>query len=252
MGFYWKDKKDQLFARRGQLPETNPWTTFQMDLREPAPMPVAFDFIRFLSSSITFTVHLREVSVFLDGRKLAILSKDPGNHNTITIPRGLKITSPLRTMIVSSLTSTRKYCLIYCRQKLRLRLPIALHIEALVARCVYDAGSSKPQLLSQAMKALKPAAGAVTSGFFSSLFSSFTGPTQPSTPQAASKPLPDEKGKDPMEFVKSSVVLHIFSVEVTVRLDKKMVTELQRSTKKNPPARLRYDLIYVCADHQYQ
>ena len=108
MGFYWKDKKDQLFARRGQLPETSSWTTFQMDLREPAPMPVAFDFIRFLSSSITFMVHLREVSVFLDEHKLAVLSKDPGNPLKITIPRGLKTTSPSRTMIISSITSTRK------------------------------------------------------------------------------------------------------------------------------------------------
>ena len=126
-------------------------------------------------------------------------------------------------------------------------MAVALHIEALVARCVYDAGSSKPQLLSQAMKALKPATAAVSSGFFSSLFSSFASPSQPSTPQPMSKPLPEEKRKDPMEFVKSSVVLHVFSAEVDVRLDKKMIAELQRSTKKNPPTRLRYDLIYVCA-----
>ena len=245
MGFYWKDKKDQLFARRGQLPETSSWTTFQMDLREPTPMPVAFDFIRFLSSSITFMVHLREVSVFLDEHKLAVLSKDPGNALKITIPRGLKTTSPSRTMIISSITSTRKLRIL-CHEWTLTKLT-ALHIEALVARCVYDAGSSKPQILSQAMKALKPATAAVSSGFFSSLFSSFASPSQPSTPQPMSKPLPEEKRKDPMEFVKSSVVLHVFSAEVDVRLDKKMIAELQRSTKKNPPTRLRYDLIYVCA-----
>ena len=48
-----------------------------------------------------------------------------------------------------------------------------------------------------------------------------------------------------MELLKSSVVLHVFSAEVDVRLDKKMITELQRSTKKNPLMHLRYDLIYV-------
>ena len=30
MGFYWKDKKDQLFARRGTLPESSSWTSFEM------------------------------------------------------------------------------------------------------------------------------------------------------------------------------------------------------------------------------
>ena len=105
-------------------------------------------------------------------------------------------------------------------------------------------GSSRSQLLSQAVRALKPAAAAVSSGFFSSLFSSFS---NPATPQASTpQPPPIPENKDPFELRKSTVVLQIFSVEADVRLDKKMVTELQRSTKKNPPNHLRLDLIYVC------
>ena len=124
---------------------------------------------------------------------------------------------------------------------------VALYIEAEVARCVYASGTSKPPLITQAARALRPAA-AVSSGFFSSLLSSFTGSAPSQTPQRSATPLPPptpEKEKDMLELHKSSVVLHIFSADVDVRLDKKMVTELQRSTKKNPPSHLRLDLIYV-------
>ena len=92
MGFYWKDKKDQLFARRGAIPPTatpeptpDKWTTFTMPLREPGPAPTPFDFIRFLASSITFMAHLSSVSVFFDGKRLALLSKERG------VPRPLAL-----------------------------------------------------------------------------------------------------------------------------------------------------------------
>ncbi|KAH8112414.1 hypothetical protein DFH11DRAFT_1607467 [Phellopilus nigrolimitatus] len=234
MGFYWKDKKDQLYARRGTLPESSSpderqWTSFEMRLRESAPMPVAFDLTRFLTSSITFMANVREVSVIFDGRKLARLVKKPGNPAVVPIPRGLKTSSPFGMMHVKGISST------------------PLDIEAEVARCVYLSGTSKPQLLSQAMRALKPAAAAVSSGFFTSLLSSFTTPAPSPTPQRAATPLPPpvEKESDPLELNKSGVVLHIFSSEVDVRLDKKMISELQRSTKKNPPNHLRLDLIYT-------
>lgn len=116
MGFYWKDKKDQLFARRGNLPSEVPipttgpqWTTFEMPLREPAPIPPAFDFVRFLASSITFMVQLREISVFLDDWRLARLVKDPGAPISLTIPKGLKPTSPLNIMHIKSIRSNRKF-----------------------------------------------------------------------------------------------------------------------------------------------
>lgn len=115
MGFYWKDKKDQLFARRGSLPpsddtEQRKWTSFEMPLREPAPMPVAFDLTRFLASSITFMVHLRVVRVIVDGHAIIHLSKDPGIPSTLAIPRGLKISSPNKMMFVTAMTSTRGLC----------------------------------------------------------------------------------------------------------------------------------------------
>ena len=99
----------KLFARRGNLPNqsNDPWTTFEMDLREPTPIPPAFDFTRFLISSITFMAHLREVSVYFDDKRLAHLTKDAGFPKQLTIPRSLRPTSTQGFMTIKGLKSTR-------------------------------------------------------------------------------------------------------------------------------------------------
>ena len=101
----------KLFARRGDLPnKTNDsWTTFEMDLREPTPIPVAFDFTRFLVSSITFMAHLREVSVYFDDKRLAHLTKDAGAPTQLTIPRNLRPTSTMGFMNIKGLKSARTH-----------------------------------------------------------------------------------------------------------------------------------------------
>ena len=48
-----------------------------------------------------------------------------------------------------------------------------------------------------------------------------------------------------LEVGQSSVVLTIFTAEVGVKLSEKISMELHRSTKKNPPRALKYELIYV-------
>ncbi|KAI0037007.1 hypothetical protein K488DRAFT_75577 [Vararia minispora EC-137] len=227
MGFYWKDKKDQLFARRGSLPaqegaHPDPWTTFQMILREPAPIPPAFDFTRFLVSSMTFMAHLSEVSVYFDDRRLVRITKDGGKPKDIPEIEGLKPTSPKGIMTVKSIQTT------------------PIDIQADVVRWVYEVGSEKPQQ----NKAVKSTAQQSSSGgFFSSLFSSFgsSTPQRVLTPQL---PLPTPEA-DLMEVSSSSVRLTIFSANVEVKLDKKLSTELLRSTKKNPPSKLKYELIYT-------
>jgi Protein of unknown function (DUF3684) len=52
-----------------------------------------------------------------------------------------------------------------------------------------------------------------------------------------------------LEVNETSVSLAIFGADVDVKLDKKMRNELLRSTKKNPPAKLRFELIYVSLIH---
>ena len=125
MNFYWKDKKDQvseictphpyltptklsqLYARRGTIPAVDgvvdPWTIFQMTLREPGPIPPAFDFTRFLVSSITFMTHLSEVSVYFDDKRLVKLSKECGISKEVPMLKGLKGTSPQGMMNVKSI-----------------------------------------------------------------------------------------------------------------------------------------------------
>lgn len=234
MNFYWKDKKDQLYARRGNVPAPpdgtdDPWTTFQMTLREPGPIPPAFDFTRFLVSSITFMAHLSEVSVYFDDKRLVRLSKDGGVPRAVPMLKGLKNASPDGMMTVRSVQT------------------IPLHIEAEVARWVYTVGSENPWATSRTdtLKVVSHQA----SGFFSSLFSGFGGGGS-STPRRSPTPAPAVP-KEPINLLEaplSSVVLTIFAAEVDVRLDKKMTAELLRSTKKNPPSRLRYELIYTGKD----
>lgn len=118
----------------------------------------------------------------------------------------------------------------------------ALHIEAEVIRWVYTVGSEKPSA------APKPeplrAVSHQTSGFFSSLFAGFGGPSTPRRTPTPAPVLPKES-INLLEAHSSNVVLTIFAANVDVRLNKKMTAELLRSTKKNPPSRLRYELIYV-------
>ena len=132
MNFYWKDKKDQvsyvstylnlvptklfqLYVRRGTMPASvddavDPWTTFQMTLREPGPMPAALDFTRFLASSITFMTHLSEVSVYFDDKQLVRLSKNRGVSKEMPMLNGLKGTSPEGMMNVRSIETMREFC----------------------------------------------------------------------------------------------------------------------------------------------
>lgn len=87
-----------------------------MELREPAPIPVAFDFTRFLSSSITFMTHLSQISVYFDDRCLVRLKKSSGIPKDIGIPQILNGVSPLRTMAVKNIKSTRmRFLSVYVR-----------------------------------------------------------------------------------------------------------------------------------------
>jgi len=242
MGFYWKDKKDQLFARRGAMPSTSepdPWTSFAMPLREPAPVPTLFDFVRFLTSSITFVAHLSRVSVWFDGRELAKIQRERGPPRPLGLLENLRAQSSKGMMKVSGIQSA------------------PLHIRAEVMRCIYVSGSSKPKQ----SRPLKPQPRSPTTGtsggFFSSLFSSFTG-TPSRTPTPAPLPTPSltpeaiqakdaEERKKLLQMNETSVVLTIFGADISVSVDERMRRELLRATKKNPPSKTRLELIYVSA-----
>jgi hypothetical protein len=133
MNFYWKDKDRvshvctryfnlvptilpnvQLYVRRGTESASvdgvvDPWTTIQMTLREPGPIPASLDFTRFLASSITFMTHLSEVSVYFDDKQLVKLSKACGMSKEVPMFEGLKGTSPEGMMNVKSIETMREF-----------------------------------------------------------------------------------------------------------------------------------------------
>jgi hypothetical protein len=187
--------------------------------------------------------------------------------------------SPERCMRVMGIRSTRERVLILGLTDWSNVFLKALHIKAEVMRWVYTSGTEKPppppkvpfiKQQQQQQGGSKPLIGA--GGFFSSLFSGFGGS---GTPGRASVALPPgqqlamerekerererqrEKEKEALEAQKAkeradmltvgetSVALSIFSADVNVVLEKKMAAELFRSTKKNPPGKLKYELIYV-------
>ncbi|KAI0701855.1 hypothetical protein BC835DRAFT_1435271 [Cytidiella melzeri] len=242
MGFYWKDKKDQLFARRGKIPvasdrhEDDRWTTFAMPLRKPESLPTPFDFIRFLTSSITFMAHLSEVSVFLDGKRLARLSKGRGVAQSIGLRKGLRPETANGLMRVTDVSM------------------MPLSIKAEIMQWVYTAGSSVKPRKRQA-PALQEIRKGVTSGFFSSLFSGFNSPQRGVSPNP--EPVPEEaldreqeaEGQQKLlKVTETGVVLTVFSASVDVRLDANLREELLRATKKNAPTKMRYELIYTGKD----
>ena len=116
MGFYWKDGKDQLLARSGDLPITtssfcvnsstgNPWTSFSMTLREPTLLEGPFDLARFLLTSLTFMRTIRKVDMLVDDVKVLELEKHIKGTQKM-VKKGLKTISPAGMMMVIGVDAT--------------------------------------------------------------------------------------------------------------------------------------------------
>lgn len=107
-------------------------------------------------------------------------------------------------------------------------------------QCVFTSGTDVPRARTIS-KSPKPSEN---SGFFSSLFSSFSGIATPQPVVTQVSKVVNE-ASDPMKTRELGITLSIFSADINVRLDKKITTELYRSTKKTPPSKMKYELIYV-------
>jgi hypothetical protein len=261
MNFYGKDKKGQvrnictrysnlvpaflphlqLHVRRGTIPASvddvvDPWTTFQMTLREPGSIPPTFDLTRFLVSAMTFMTHLSEVSVYFDDKRLAKLSKDCGMSKEVPMLKGFKGTSPEGMMNVKSIETMREFCCSFRKNFICTPSLTALHLEAEVVRWVDNVGSEEPSTTSRT-DILKTATHR-TSGFFSPQSDPFEASLTPA-PMVPKEPI------NLFEATSSNIALTIFAAIVEVRLDNNMTGELLRSTSEKPPSQLRYELIYV-------
>ncbi|KAG8924329.1 hypothetical protein FRC02_010499 [Tulasnella sp. 418] len=226
MCFYWKDKGDQLFTKRGDLtsppeyaPSGSPWTSFEMPLRQPSSLPgPPMDIARFLATSLTFMTNLRDVSVFIDNNRLIRIQKDIGQINPLSVPIDLIPKSTLGFMEVKTVHSQK------------------IPISAEISRCAFDNTVGKDT--SQSKRA-----GPLFKEFFSSIFTQFSPGRISSTTEEPQDLTRDVKG-DPLEVLYSSATLFSYSAQVDVTLDEKMITEMERATKKKPPSTCAFSLLH--------
>ncbi|KAF9330531.1 hypothetical protein BG006_006519 [Podila minutissima] len=104
MAFYWRN--DQLYAKRAPVPDdeeqTDSWTTFLLDLREPMDMLNMDEFAPFLARSLGFTANLRDISVYLNHHRLLNISKKMREPRPMTLPKTMYMTSPQKIFTLKS------------------------------------------------------------------------------------------------------------------------------------------------------
>ncbi|EJU01784.1 hypothetical protein DACRYDRAFT_107520 [Dacryopinax primogenitus] len=226
MGFYWRDGGDQLFVRRGELPnpeppaasDGNPWTSFEMSLREPGPLPAPpIEIARFLATSLTFMNRLRDVSVYWNEKRLVRIVKELDTPRNLGVPGQLSGASPGKMMTIRGIDQT------------------AFRMKASILRWVYTTGVAKPII------SIPTPSQSNERGFFSAFFSRKQHtPTPPPVPTPAIQSEPD-----PFTEIESNVALNVYSAHVDVKMDRKLLQELERATKKKPSSKTVYHLIYT-------
>jgi hypothetical protein len=115
MGFYWKDGKDQLLARSGDLPAStvmpeptstgHPWTNFTMTLREPTLLEGPLDLARFFITSLTFMRTMIKVDMLVDDIKVFQVSKRIKGKEKVS-KKGLRNASATGMMTVTGVDAT--------------------------------------------------------------------------------------------------------------------------------------------------
>ena len=107
-----------------------------MPLREVSVIPPLSELVQFLASSITFMVHLEDVTVFLDDCCVAQVSKSLGRPHTIPIPAELKRLSPEENMMVKLVSQCRKsFQRSYFVPNLMLQLAVTINAKVIPPSC---------------------------------------------------------------------------------------------------------------------
>jgi hypothetical protein len=120
MGFYWKDGKDQLLARSGDLPPSasassssspdrslsgNPWTSFTLNLREQEILEGPLELARFLVRSLVFMRRMKKIEMLVNDVKVFEVTKTVQGKERV-IRKGLKQKSTAGMMTVADVDST--------------------------------------------------------------------------------------------------------------------------------------------------
>lgn len=103
LAFFWKG--DQLFTKRGDLPQRDELTTFLMELRDAQDLPEISDFGKFISTSLAFTRNLKQVIVMFDERKVLDFEKKVAEPRPIEFSRKqFNLSSPNNIFHLSAVT----------------------------------------------------------------------------------------------------------------------------------------------------
>ncbi|ORX36563.1 hypothetical protein BD324DRAFT_452712 [Kockovaella imperatae] len=232
MGFYWKDGKDQLLARSGDLPPDpstskvepsstgHPWTTFIMTLREPTLLEGPLDLARFLITSLTFMRTVKKIDMLVDDIKVLEVAKDVKGKDRV-IKRGLKTSSAGGMMTITGVDAT------------------GMVIKAKVRQWLAATGFTPPIAAPIALPSLSKPTKAL-SNFLSSSFFSRSSPA----PAPAPPPAPPEPVHDPMETTTLHREIQIYQAEIKVSVTTSFGRELERATKKPPPKTMPASLVF--------
>ncbi|BGP44913.1 hypothetical protein JCM10450v2_000728 [Rhodotorula kratochvilovae] len=238
VGFFWKNGGDQLYVKSATddtgltnvSPDGRPWSTFLMDLREPAPMPEPNDFARFLTSCLGFTQNLRTLSLFFDGHLLFRVDKTLAPSRPLALRHNLAQSSPLKLLRLQSVDGA----------PFQLRAQVSGWMLRSLAK-------PKPALTAASVGS---AAAASTTSFASKMLAAFSSRSTAShapSPVATPPPAPgaDKPARDPLAHVSATLFLRTVAASLSVSPSAHFAAEMLRATKKALPRETRYALVWT-------
>ncbi|KAK4046064.1 hypothetical protein OIV83_006387 [Microbotryomycetes sp. JL201] len=238
MGFYWKDGGDQLFVKTATKPsgsthtspEGKPWTTFTMELREPAPMPEPFEFARFLSTCLGFTANLHSLSMHVDSHTLFRVTRTPGPQRILPLRPELAKASPLGILRLTTVAETP--------------VQIKADMSRWLAQTAVKPKPKAPAIVSAATNA--------SQSFASRMLSAFTSKTTSTPASVSPQPAPAvteaSRMTDPLHMLKLTLFLRVVNGTYKVSPSTQFSNEMIRATKKGLPTTTAFSLLWTSKD----
>lgn len=236
MGFYWRG--DQLFVKVAKNANgmtdlasdgVTPWTTFSMELREPAPLPEPMEFSRFLATCLGFTSHLSTLSLFFDSQLLFRVTKTVAPSRPIAIKSNLAMTSPLKILRLTSIEE------------------IPVQLKADVSRWLLSTIVKPPKSLPSAAAAVVASSSSFASRMLSAFSSKPPASVASSVPSTPTPPTPVQ-AKNPLSFARATLFLRTVRGTMRVTPPSHFSAEMNRATKKALPSVTTYSLIWTGKD----
>lgn len=245
MGFFWKG--DSLFTRRAKNPAAatdfspsgKAWTTFFMSLRSPSPLPESpLQLAQFLATSLTFTSNVRHIDLFFDSHLLCKLSKTLEDTRPLAVPSHLNAYSPEKVMRVERVESR------------------GMKIDVDAMAILWE--SERERIRLEREKEKKPSLTAAltkSGGLTSMLQNAFGGGKTRDKSNVMLAPRADSQRESEdaqtarlLKMHPAKALLRVATSHIDVKADSAFKREIERSTKKPPPTKTTFNLIWVGKD----